>query len=59
MKCPTCGAWTEVKDSRMRQDNTRRRTYLCANEHRFTTMERAEPAQRGGARPGAGRKKNA
>lgn len=57
MKCPDCGAWTEVKDTRMRPDNTRRRAYVCANEHRFTTVERVEVVKRGGARPNGGRKK--
>jgi transcriptional regulator NrdR family protein len=39
MKCPVCGTYTEVIDSRMRPDGTRRRRYLCANMHRFTTLE--------------------
>jgi transcriptional regulator NrdR family protein len=39
MKCPVCGTYTEVIDSRMRPDGTRRRRYQCANEHRFTTNE--------------------
>jgi len=39
MKCPTCGVFTEVIDSRMRSDGTRRRRYMCANMHRFTTLE--------------------
>jgi transposase-like protein len=43
MKCPICGAYTEVIDSRMRSDGTRRRRYLCANMHRFTTLERILP----------------
>ncbi len=34
MKCPTCGAWTIVMESR---HGTRRRE--CANLHRFTTQE--------------------
>lgn len=39
MKCPTCGAWTLVKDTRESPifGHTRRRE--CANEHRFTTKE--------------------
>jgi transcriptional regulator NrdR family protein len=38
MKCPTCGAWTEVKDSRLLKSGyTRLR--LCANGHRFKTVE--------------------
>lgn len=39
MKCPECGAWTVVKDSRVDQNNTRRRRIECANLHRFTTLE--------------------
>jgi transcriptional regulator NrdR family protein len=39
MKCPVCGTYTEVIDSRLKNDNTRRRRYMCANEHRFTTLE--------------------
>jgi len=39
MKCPECGAWTIVKDSRVDQNNNRRRRIECANLHRFTTLE--------------------
>jgi len=39
MKCIVCGAWTVVKDSRVDQDNNRRRRIECANLHRFTTLE--------------------
>lgn len=39
MKCPVCGKHTEVIDSRMKLDGTRRRRYECANLHRFTTFE--------------------
>jgi transcriptional regulator NrdR family protein len=40
MKCGTCGAWTEVKETR-KQDRgmTLRRTRKCANNHRFFTFE--------------------
>lgn len=34
MKCPTCGAWTQVLDTR---DTKRRRQ--CANGHTFSTVE--------------------
>ena len=34
MKCPYCGAWSDVKDSRQG-----RRRRECANGHRFTTQE--------------------
>lgn len=40
MKCPECGAWSEVKDTRQNKAKTvvtRRRE--CANGHRFTTQE--------------------
>lgn len=47
MNCPKCGAWTGVRDTRMRTNNTRRRRYECANLHRFTTVERVEEAKRG------------
>jgi transcriptional regulator NrdR family protein len=39
MKCPECGVWTLVQDSRMRSDGSRRRRYLCANQHKFSTLE--------------------
>lgn len=40
MKCPICNAWTHV----LRTDGTRRRRE-CANEHRFTTRETADPVR--------------
>jgi len=40
MKCPVCGTYTEVLETRKRSDNVTRRRYLCANMHRFTTLER-------------------
>jgi len=40
MKCPTCGTWTSVKETR----GTRRRRE-CANEHRFTTEETVVPEE--------------
>jgi predicted nucleic-acid-binding Zn-ribbon protein len=39
MKCPECGTWTIVKETRTSTGNTRRRRLECANEHRFTTLE--------------------
>jgi len=39
MKCPVCGAWTIVKETRTRSDGSKRRSYECANEHRFRTSE--------------------
>lgn len=40
MNCPTCGAWSEVLDTRATAstDTTRRRRQ-CANGHRFATVE--------------------
>lgn len=43
MKCPRCNAWTNVLETRMRENNTRRRRYECANLHRFTTVEYIDP----------------
>lgn len=40
MKCPTCGTWTIVKETR---GGRRRRE--CANEHRFTTEEVVIPEE--------------
>lgn len=45
MKCPTCGAWTEVKDTRHQRDMMTKRYRLCANNHRFQTVEM--PARQG------------
>lgn len=39
MKCPECGVWCMVMETRVRKDNTKRRRYECANGHRFTTEE--------------------
>lgn len=40
MKCPTCGAWTEVEATRQAdRGHTVRRTRACANGHRFTSFE--------------------
>jgi transcriptional regulator NrdR family protein len=39
MKCPVCGTWTLVKETRKRADNSKYRRYECANLHRFTTLE--------------------
>jgi len=40
MKCPTCGAWLSVLETRQKSDNSTYRRYECANGHRFTTNER-------------------
>jgi transcriptional regulator NrdR family protein len=50
MRCPICQTWTEVTETRIRQDGTRRRRYVCANMHKFATVERVEVVQHGGAR---------
>jgi|GEM_PF-2004807 transcriptional regulator NrdR family protein len=50
MNCPLCKAWSTVLETRTRQDNTRRRTLECGNLHKFTTVERVEAAEHGGAR---------
>ena len=39
MKCPQCGTWTEVRESVLREDGSRRRRYQCANLHKFSTVE--------------------
>ena len=39
MKCPACKAYTEVLETRTRADGVTRRRYMCANLHRFTTLE--------------------
>ena len=48
MKCPECGAWTEVLESAMRKDGSRRRTYKCANLHKFITLEQMAVVPPGG-----------
>ena len=55
MKCPHCGAWTQLKirETRLRQDGTKRRTYECGNLHTFTTVERVEHCPHGGDKRGA------
>lgn len=45
MKCPTCKAWTAVKETRQKPDGTAYRRYECANLHRFSTSERVIPAK--------------
>lgn len=39
MKCPTCGAWSEVTETREAANGLTRRARRCANEHRFMTFE--------------------
>lgn len=50
MNCPECNGWTLVKDTRLRNDGSRLRRYECANEHRFSSVERIE-APRVGREP--------
>ena len=41
MKCPQCGAWTLIKETRTKKtENVVTRRYECANLHRFTTEEK-------------------
>lgn len=44
MKCPVCGAWSEVLNTRAAPNHTIKRRRQCANEHRFTTVEALETA---------------
>jgi hypothetical protein len=39
-----------VLETRTRDDGTRRRSYECANLHKFNTVERVEIVPHGGAR---------
>lgn len=39
MKCPECGAWVQIKETRKQEDNTKIRRYECGNLHRFKTVE--------------------
>ena len=39
-RCPECNVWTEVLDTRLKSDGSRRRRYQCGNLHRFNTEER-------------------
>lgn len=39
MKCPFCGAWSEVLESRPTANNLQRRARECGNGHRFKTYE--------------------
>jgi transcriptional regulator NrdR family protein len=40
VKCPECKAWAGVLETRTRLDGQTRRRYVCANLHRFTTLEK-------------------
>ena len=43
MKCPTCGAWSTVIETRKSTELGFRRRRECANEHKFTTQEVVVP----------------
>jgi transcriptional regulator NrdR family protein len=45
MKCPTCGAWTLIKETRQSPTFGYTRRRECANEHRFTTQELVIPQE--------------
>jgi len=38
MKCPECGSWSTVLETRITEKGYKRRRE-CANEHKFTTEE--------------------
>jgi transcriptional regulator NrdR family protein len=58
VKCPECGTWTEILESVLRADGSRRRRYQCANLHKFSTVERIEVLKTGGWRHGLKRDPN-
>jgi transcriptional regulator NrdR family protein len=39
MKCPTCGTYVRVLETRDKPNNQTYRRYECANMHRFSTIE--------------------
>jgi transcriptional regulator NrdR family protein len=39
MKCPRCGSWSTVAETREAEHGTTRRRRVCANKHRFTSVE--------------------
>ena len=45
MKCPTCGAWSLVKQTKKSPTVGYTRRRECANEHRFTTQEVVIPQE--------------
>lgn len=45
MKCPTCGTWTIVLETRISPTRNVRRRRLCANEHNYTTEEVVVPRE--------------
>jgi hypothetical protein len=50
MKCPRCGAWTDVAETRRAEAGlVVRRTRVCANAHRFVSYEITSVAYRAAA----------
>jgi transcriptional regulator NrdR family protein len=45
MKCPECGAWSLVKQTKKSPTFGYTRRRECANEHRFTTQEVIVPQE--------------
>lgn len=45
MKCPICGAWSSVKETRESKLFGFRRRRECGNEHKFTTQEVVIPEE--------------
>jgi len=45
MKCPTCGTWSIVKQTKESPTFGYTRRRECANEHRFTTQEVVVPQE--------------
>ena len=45
MKCPECGAWTLIKETRESPTFGFRRRRECANYHKFTTQEILVPQE--------------
>lgn len=43
IKCPICGAWALVTETRTRKTNIVARRYRCKHDHRFTTHEEVVP----------------
>lgn len=54
MKCPRCGAWTELLETRTRSTGEKARRYECGNEHRFTVIgdTHTEPQHKSSFKPG-------
>ena len=45
MPCPQCGAQTDVKETRLRENGMVYRKRLCFNDHKFTTKEIPVPQE--------------